>query len=100
MLNTLYVCCTVYLYALIIFILCFFFRLYLILASNVVRPSQVYRVCVSLMPTTQPVVVRASLHRNSEQVVSASDIVDSKDGHVATLLMQVFEYFFIITYKP
>lgn len=62
---------------------------YLIIASNVVRPSQVYRVCVSLMPTQLPVIVRASLHRNGEQVVSASDIVDSRDGDVTTLLMKV-----------
>lgn len=67
----------------------FVFRLYLIVASNVVRPTQVYRVCVSLVPTPSPVIVRASIHRNGEQVVSASDTVDSKDGHLTTLLMQV-----------
>lgn len=67
----------------------FIFRLYLIVASSIVRPTQVYRVCVSLVPTPSPVIVRASIHRNGEQVVSASDTVDSKDGHLTTLLMQV-----------
>ena len=48
-----------------------------------------YRVCLSLVPTPYPVIVRASIHRNGEQVVSATDTVNSKDGHLTTLLMQV-----------
>ncbi|GFR16515.1 uncharacterized protein TNCT_116221 [Trichonephila clavata] len=60
---------------------------YLVLASNIVRPGQVYRVCVSILETGSPVVVRASLHRDGEQVVSATEIVDPHQ--VTTLLMQV-----------
>ncbi|XP_054721683.1 CD109 antigen-like [Uloborus diversus] len=59
---------------------------YLVLASNTVRPGQVYRVCVSVF-TTSPLLVRASLHRNGEQVVGASDYANPHD--VTILLMQV-----------
>ncbi|GFS73323.1 uncharacterized protein NPIL_454751 [Nephila pilipes] len=62
-------------------------RKYLVLASNTVRPGQVYRVCVSILETGSPVVVRASLHRDGEQVVSATEVADPHQ--VTTLLMQV-----------
>lgn len=60
---------------------------YLVVASAVVRPGQVYRVVVSILSTSQPLLVRCSLHRNGEQVASASEKMDSNER--ATLLMQV-----------
>ncbi|GBN71109.1 hypothetical protein AVEN_228775-1 [Araneus ventricosus] len=62
-------------------------RKYLVLASNTVRPGQVYRVCVSILESSTPVVVRASLHRDGEQVVGATEMADPHQ--VTTLLMQV-----------
>ncbi|KAF8776800.1 CD109 antigen like protein [Argiope bruennichi] len=60
---------------------------YLVLASNTVRPGQVYRVCVSILESSTPLVVRASLHRDGEQVVGATEMADPHQ--VTTLLMQV-----------
>ncbi|CAL1287862.1 unnamed protein product [Larinioides sclopetarius] len=60
---------------------------YLVLASNIVRPGQVYRVCVSILESGTPLVVRASLHRDGEQVVGATELADPYQ--VTTLLMQV-----------
>ncbi|XP_015919307.1 CD109 antigen [Parasteatoda tepidariorum] len=60
---------------------------YLVIASNIVRPGQVYRVCVSILSSSNPLIVRASLHRDGEQIVSATETVNPQ--HVSTLLMQV-----------
>ncbi|GIY90987.1 hypothetical protein CDAR_123091 [Caerostris darwini] len=64
-----------------------FSRKYIVLASDTVRPGQVYRVCVSILASSSPLVVRASLHRDGEQVVGASEMADPHQ--ITTLLMQV-----------
>ncbi|EEC04469.1 hypothetical protein IscW_ISCW003090 [Ixodes scapularis] len=63
-------------------------RRYLVLASKVVRPNQVYRVSVTLLSAASPHTVRASLQRGSEEVASAKDLLSS--GETAVLLMKVY----------
>lgn len=60
---------------------------YLVLASKVVRPNQVYRVSVTLLSAASSHTVRASLQRGSEEVASARDLLSS--GETAVLLMKV-----------
>lgn len=69
--------------------MCFsFIRTYFIVASRIVRPSQIYRVAVSIL--TSPIShlsVRASILRNGVDIGSATQ--ECKPGIPETLLIKV-----------
>lgn len=62
-------------------------RTYFIVASRVVRPSQIYRVAVSILSSPIPLSVRASILRNGVDIGSATQ--ECKPGIPETLLIKV-----------
>ena len=72
----------------VIAIVAAFFRTYFIVASRVVRPSQIYRVAVSILTSPISLSVRASILRNGVDIGSATQ--DCKPGIPETLLIKVF----------
>ncbi|XP_022253556.1 uncharacterized protein LOC111088262, partial [Limulus polyphemus] len=59
---------------------------YIVLASKYVRPGQVYRVSVTILSSPLPLVVRASLQRDTEEI--AADSTKTTAGYTNTLLME------------
>ncbi|XP_054723174.1 CD109 antigen-like [Uloborus diversus] len=60
---------------------------YLVLASKMVRPGQVYRVTVSVLRTKLPITVRASIQRDGVELTTA--LQEVKQGIPETLLLKV-----------
>ncbi|XP_054723175.1 CD109 antigen-like [Uloborus diversus] len=59
---------------------------YLVLASKMVRPGQVYRVTVSVLRTKLPITVRASIQRDGVELTTA--LQEVKQGIPETLLLK------------
>ena len=62
------------------------------MASRIVRPSQIYRVAVSILSSPVTLSVRASILRNGVDIGSATQ--ECKPGIPETLLIKVFSFFF------
>ncbi|XP_013794547.1 CD109 antigen-like [Limulus polyphemus] len=60
---------------------------YIALASKYVRPGQIYRVAVTILSSPLPLVVRASLHRDNEEL--AADSTKMTSGFTNMLMMEV-----------
>ncbi|XP_014602109.1 PREDICTED: CD109 antigen [Polistes canadensis] len=60
---------------------------YFVVASRMVRPGQIYRVPVSVLHSTLPMVVRSSIQRNGVEIATDHQIV--KEGIPETLLMRM-----------
>ncbi|XP_067144276.1 CD109 antigen-like [Centruroides vittatus] len=60
---------------------------YLAIASKIVRPGQVYRVAMTILSSSHPLRVRASLLREGEEVASAKETMEPGDTRL--LLMEV-----------
>lgn len=60
---------------------------YMIVASKIVRPSQVYQVMATVFQTTKPITVKASIQRYGVELVSASQ--ECKEDITETLLLQI-----------
>lgn len=65
----------------------FCYRKYLVLASNTVRPGQIFRVHVHLIKAQHPLIVRASLSCDNAEVSSGSEEVTEGDSTI--ILLQV-----------
>ncbi|KAF7387314.1 CD109 antigen-like [Vespula maculifrons] len=60
---------------------------YFVVASRMVRPGQIYRVAVSVLHSSLPMVVRSSIQRNGVEI--AADHQEVKEGIPETLLMRM-----------
>ncbi|XP_015173319.1 PREDICTED: CD109 antigen [Polistes dominula] len=60
---------------------------YFVVASRMVRPGQIYRVPVSVLHSTLPIVVRSSIQRNGVEIATDNQVV--KEGIPETLLMRM-----------
>ncbi|XP_023235311.1 CD109 antigen-like [Centruroides sculpturatus] len=60
---------------------------YMIIASRVVRPGQVYRVMATVYQSSKPIIVKASIQRDGVELASAFE--KCKDGISETLLLQI-----------
>lgn len=72
-------------------------RTYFIVASRIVRPSQIYRVAVSILSSPISLSVRASILRNGVDIGSATQ--ECKPGIPETLLIKVCLLFIIIHFS-